>query len=402
MPSVVIHYQELALKGRNRPWFINLLMANVRAALADLGMTSVRSLMGRIEITFSDEADGRQDEIAARLARLPGIANFSFASPLPPDLDVLGARILADLEGLDAESFRVRVRRADKTFPVASPEIERMLGRRIQDARGWRVDLGRPALIVHVEIVPGAAFVFTRKHRGAGGLPTGSSGKVACLLSGGIDSPVAAWRMIRRGCRVSFVHFHSYPIVTRASIEKAQQLVAILTRSQLRSRLYLVPFGEVQQQIVVAAPEALRVVLYRRFMLRIASRIAGRRGAKALVTGEVIGQVASQTLDNLVTIDRAANLPVLRPLVGMDKEEIVGDARALGTYGVSILPDEDCCQLFTPRHPATGVRLPRAEEAEAALPVEALVDQAVAAASVERFAFPSSRPREVGAGATQG
>jgi thiamine biosynthesis protein ThiI len=216
----------------------------------------------------------------------------------------------------------------------------------------------------------------------------GSSGKVACLLSGGIDSPVAAWRMMRRGCRVLFVHFHSYPILSRASQEKARELARLLARFQYRSRLFLVPFGEIQQRVVLAVAPPLRVVIYRRLMMRIAERIAGLNRAQALVTGEVVGQVASQTLENMANIDTVVSMPVLRPLVGMDKEEIMAEAERLGTYPISIIPDQDCCTLFTPRHPATKAKRHDVERAEEGLAVDEIVEQAVKAADVESFAFP--------------
>jgi thiamine biosynthesis protein ThiI len=211
---------------------------------------------------------------------------------------------------------------------------------------------------------------------------------VVCLLSGGIDSPVAAWRMMRRGCRVTFVHFHSYPVLSRASQEKARELVGLLTRYQYDSRLLLVPFASLQQQVILTVPPPLRVVLYRRLMMRIAEAIARRHRARALVTGEVVGQVASQTLENLNRINEVVSLPVLRPLVGMDKDEITAEAQRLGTYPVSIIPDQDCCTLFTPRHPATSARRRDVELAEASLPLQEMIDQAVAAAVVEEFKFP--------------
>jgi len=211
---------------------------------------------------------------------------------------------------------------------------------------------------------------------------------VACLLSGGIDSPVAAHRMMKRGCSVTFVHFHSYPILSRASQDKARELVALLTQWQRRSRLYVVPFGEIQQQVVLAVPAPMRVIVYRRLMMRIAEQIARARRAQALVTGDVIGQVASQTLENLAVVGSVATLPVFRPLVGMDKEEITAEAIKLGSYPISILPDQDCCTLFTPRHPQTRARLPLIEAAEAVLPVDDFVNGAVRDAVVEDFEFP--------------
>jgi thiamine biosynthesis protein ThiI len=242
-------------------------------------------------------------------------------------------------------------------------------------------------------MLPGHAFYFFGKEPGAGGLPTGSGGRLACLLSGGIDSPVAAYRMMRRGCSVLFVHFHSYPILSRASQEKVREIAALLTRYQQRSRLVMVAFGELQQQVVLAVRPELRVVIYRRLMLRIAERIARQWKARALVTGEVVGQVASQTLENMTTIADAAQLEILRPLVGMDKDEIADQAAVLGTLPISNIPDQDCCTLFTPRHPATRARLADVVQAEQALPIDEMVANAVAAAEFEEFEFPPrSRP----------
>ena len=286
-------------------------------------------------------------------------------------------------------------RRADKRFPLTSPQIEREVGGRIKTARGWKVDLEGADLVIHLELLTDEAFYFFRKERGAGGLPTGTAGKVVCLLSGGIDSPVAAHRMMKRGCAVTFVHFHAYPILSRASQEKVRELVRLLTTWQQRSRLYLVPFGEIQQQVVLGVPGPMRVVIYRRLMLRIAERIAGSRYAQALVTGDVVGQVASQTLENLAVVGRVAGMPLFRPLIGMDKEEITAEAIKLGTYPISIIPDQDCCTLFTPRNPLTRARLADIEAAEQALSIDAFVARAVAEAVVEDFEFPiSTRPAE--------
>jgi thiamine biosynthesis protein ThiI len=326
--------------------------------------------------------------IEQRLSRTFGLANFSLAQRTPLDVDAMADAIVRDLPTAPVTSFRVVVRRADKRFPLPSPELERILGRRVQDARGWKVDLSRPSFVIWVEIVPGEAFFHFGKQRGAGGLPTGTSGPIAVLLSGGIDSPVAAWRMMRRGCRATLIHFHSYPFLSRTSQDKARELAQLLTTYQMRTRLFLVPFGELQRQITLSVPGPLRVVVYRRLMFRIAERIARRVGAQALATGEVVGQVASQTLDNLSVISSATSLPVLRPLIGMDKEEITAEAERLGTYRVSVIPDEDCCTLFTPRHPATRARRREVDAAEATLPMADMIQSAVTGAIVERFTYP--------------
>jgi thiamine biosynthesis protein ThiI len=401
MNSIVIHYQELALKGKNRPWFIGRLVRNLRRALAGLDVVEVRALMGRIEVKLGP--DTSREQAGERIRRTFGIANFSYARRTPLDLDVIARAILEDLADRTCRSFRVSVKRADKRFPMTSPQIEREIGGRIQEARGWKVDLDEGELTVHVELLINEAFYFFGKERGPGGLPTGTAGRVTCLLSGGFDSPVAAHRMMKRGCAVTFVHFHSYPILSRASIEKARELVRLLTTWQQRSRLYLVAFGDIQQQVVLAVPGPMRVIVYRRLMLRIAEKIALAHGSKALITGDVVGQVASQTLENLQVIGHVATLPLFRPLVGMDKEEIIAEARAIGSYPISIIPDQDCCTLFTPRNPLTRGRLANVEAAERALPVGDLVEQAVANALMEEFEYPVigselSPQRAVGSG----
>ena len=386
MKSIVLHYQEIALKGNNRPWFIARLVRNLRDATAGLGVREVRALMGRIELVL--DADTPWEAVRDRVSRVFGVANFARAGRAPLDVDAIASRILQDIGDPQVQTFRVSARRADKRFPLTSPQIEREVGGRIKEAKGWRVDLSRPELTVHVEALTDDAFYFFGKEQGAGGLPVGVSGKVACLLSGGIDSPVAAWRMMRRGCRVVFVHFHSYPILSRASQEKARELVRLLTRFQLRSRLLLVPFGEIQQRVVLSVAPPLRVVIYRRLMMRIAEAIAKANRAQGLVTGEVVGQVASQTLENLTAINSVVSMPVFRPLIGMDKEEITAEAQRLDTYPISIIPDQDCCTLFTPRHPATKARIVDVERAEAALPMDDIIGRAVAEAAMEEFSFP--------------
>jgi thiamine biosynthesis protein ThiI len=389
MNSVVVHYQEIALKGKNRPWFMGRLVRNLRAAVADLDVTAVRALMGRIELVLGPRAT--REQVFERIRRTFGIANFSYAGRTALDLDVLTAAILRDLESRSCSSFRVSARRADKRFPLTSPQVEREVGGRIKAARGWKVDLEHADLTVHVELLSNEVFYSFGKERGPGGLPTGTAGRVLCLLSGGIDSPVAAHRMMKRGCAVTFVHFHSYPILSRASQEKARELVKLLTTWQQRSRLYLVAFGDIQQQVVLSVPPPMRVVIYRRLMMRIAERIALARNAQALVTGDVVGQVASQTLENLSVVSQVATLPIFRPLIGMDKEEITAEAVAIGSYPISVIPDQDCCTLFTPRNPVTRGKLAQIQAAERALPVDALVDRVVADVVVEDYEFPVIR-----------
>jgi tRNA uracil 4-sulfurtransferase len=386
MPSALAHYQEIALKGKNRPWFLHRLLRNLRAMLEDLDTVDVRAPMGRIEIAFRNDADW--PEVRDRLSRAFGLANFSLAHRGPLDLDALVDAVVQHLPAGPVESFRVRVRRADKRFPVASPEIERIVGRRVQGARGWRVDLSHPALVIGIEIVPDGAYYYYGKLPGPGGMPVGTAGRVVVLLSGGIDSPVAAWRMMKRGCQATLVHFHSYPFASRTSQDKVLELARLLTSYQLHSRLYFVPFGELQRQITLTVPGPMRVVVYRRMMFRIAERIARHVRARALVTGEVVGQVASQTLDNLAVISAASTMPVFRPLIGMDKEEITTEAIRLGTFPTSIIRDEDCCTLFTPRHPVTRARLADVLSIERSLPIDEMVAAAVSSATLEQLRYP--------------
>ncbi len=385
-PSIIVHYTEIALKGRNRPWFLGRLVRHLREAVSGLDVKEVRSLMGRIELVLGPTAD--RELVAERIRRTFGVANFSHASRTPLDLDALAAAIIRDLARQTPASFRVSVRRADKRFLMTSPQVEREVGGRIKAVYGWPVNLTSAELTIHVELLSHDAFYYFAKERGAGGLPTGTAGRVACLLSGGIDSPVAAHRMMKRGCSVTFIHFHSYPILSRASQDKARELVRLLNTWQHRSRLYLVAFGEIQQRVLLAIPAPMRVIVYRRMMLRIAGTIATMRRAQALVTGDVVGQVASQTLENLAVVEAVATLPLFRPLIGMDKEEITAEAQRIGTYPISIIPDQDCCTLFTPRNPLTRAKLDQIERAEAVLPIAELVDIAVRDAVVEDFQFP--------------
>jgi thiamine biosynthesis protein ThiI len=386
MTKVLARYHEIALKGGNRGFFLDRLKINLRRACSDLGTAKVRSLPGRLQLELPDDVPW--ETLRPRLSAVFGIANFSRVVDAPRDLDALAAAVLEAVRGQTFGSFRVRTKRSDKSFPHVSGTVDRTLGAAIHTATGVRVDLGQADLTVFVEVLHDRICFSFEKVPGPGGFPVGSAGRVMALLSGGIDSPVAAWRLMKRGCTVVLAHFHAFPLQDHSTIDKARLLAQALARWQYRSRLLLVPFGPVQQTIVAQAPAPLRVVLYRRFMVRIAEALAARKKAKALVTGESLGQVASQTLDNMSVIDAAAGGPVLRPLVGMDKEEITAEARRIGTFEISTLPDQDCCQLFVPRSPATAAKRHEVEAAEAGLDVEGLVASALAGVEEETFAFP--------------
>ncbi|MBI2199450.1 MAG: tRNA 4-thiouridine(8) synthase ThiI [Candidatus Rokubacteria bacterium] len=384
---VIVHYHEISLKRGNRPLFLRRLQQNLVRALEDLGAPRVTQLTGRIVLEPPPGAD--PEVVVERLRHVFGVANLALAERTGTSLEELRRGVDRVTQGRTFASFRITARRAFKTLPHTSVELNRELGAHVLGRHATRVDLEQSELNIHVEVLPEQAFVYGDRRPGPGGLPVGVSGTVVALLSGGIDSPVAAWRLMKRGCRVVFVHFHSVPYLPDDSIRKARDLAERLTRWQYYSRLSLVPFGEIQRSVVLAVPGPARVVIYRRLMMRIAEALGRRAGAAALVTGDSLGQVASQTLQNLACIEGAAGLPVLRPLIGMDKLEITAQAQVLGTFETSIEPDADCCTLFVPKHPGTRVSREEAAAMEARLDVAALVAQGVEGAREETIAFPA-------------
>ena len=385
--AVVVHYHEVSLKRGNRPLFLRHLARNLERATSDVGPVRLRQLSGRILLDL--DRNPNPDAVRDRAARVCGVASVALAYRVPSTIDAMKDVVGQLLEGRQFASFRITARRAFKTYPLTSVELNRELGAFVVERTGARVDLHHAELEIHVEVLPAETFVYVNRVAGPGGLPVGASGTVMALLSGGIDSPVAAWRMIKRGCRVVFVHFHSVPYLPDISQGKARALVERLTEWQYASRLFLVPFGEIQREIVLAVPGPARVVVYRRMMVRIAEALARQVGAEALVTGESLGQVASQTLANIARIDEAASMPVFRPLIGTDKLEITTEAQRLGTFEISIEPDADCCTLFTPKHPSTRMSDEGTRAVEASLDIPRLVDAGTAGAKLETFAFPS-------------
>jgi tRNA uracil 4-sulfurtransferase len=387
-PVLVVHYHEISLKRGNRPLFLRHLRRNLERAVADVGPAPVEQLSGRVVI----DLDGNRmpEAVRDRVTRVFGVASATVAYRAPSTLEGMKAVLGRLLEGRSFPSFRITARRAFKTYPMTSVELNRALGAFVLERVTTRVDLEHAAQDIRVEVLPSETFISLDRVEGPGGLPVGASGTVAALLSGGIDSPVAAWRMMKRGCRVLFVHFHSVPYLPATSQAKARALVERLTEWQYASRLHLVPFGEIQREVVLGVPPPLRVVVYRRLMLRIAEALARRTGALALVTGESLGQVASQTLENIARIDEAATLPVLRPLIGMDKLEITAQAQRLNTFEISIEPDADCCTLFTPKHPSTRASAGEIAAAEARLDLDRLVAAGADGATLEVFELPQA------------
>ncbi|MFN2526805.1 MAG: tRNA uracil 4-sulfurtransferase ThiI [Actinomycetota bacterium] len=387
MDALVAHYHEIGLKGRNRGFFEEALARNVLRALRGTGYRKLRRGFGRVTVDFYPDA--RLDEAADRVARVFGLAYIGLGIRVPLDLQAIGDVALELAQSEPVESFSVRARRSHSSFGHRSQEINEVVGQRIKDASGARVDLKHPQVTFWIELFGPSCIVYRKRLPGPGGLPVGSSGRMLALLSGGIDSPVAAWRMARRGADVELVHFHGQPFTDPSSVRQAAELTEVLTHYQLSSTLHLIPLADAQREIVTHAPSNLRVVLYRRTMMRIAAALAQQREAQALITGDSLGQVASQTIENLGTVDAAIpGINVLRPLVGMDKQEIIDLATAIGTYEISTRRYQDCCVLFEPRSPATRARPGHAEAAEKDVDIDALVGKALAAVETRTFELP--------------
>ena len=395
---IVIHYHELWLKGRNRRFFVGKMKAALRQALEGLPVAALEQPGDRFLARLGQGAS--LAEATARVERVFGVANFAVAQPVERSLEALCRAAWTEVEPLAFSSFAVRAKRSDKSFPYPVTEIESVVGRYLLEhlraaGRAVRVQLREPELTCRIEITPGPALVYARKFSGPGGLPANTAGRMMCLLSGGFDSAVAAYKMMARGAHVSFVHFFGTGARPgESSVHVARELVRRLVPWQFTAKLYRVPFESIQREIVQFAPESYRVLLYRRMMLRIAESLARRERAPALITGDSLGQVASQTLQNMVAVGEATRMPVFRPLAGTDKLEIMALARRIGTYDISAEPFHDCCPVFLPRAPALHATPRELEAAEAKLNIETLVRQAVASAALERFRFRGGRVEE--------
>jgi|JYMV01.1.fsa_nt_gi thiamine biosynthesis protein ThiI len=389
----VCYFHEIILKRKNRAFFERRLKENVEKALAGLPYASIRRLSGRILVELVP--DSPIEEVGARLQKVFGLVYCCPAWSSVQNMDQLQEDLWSLVQSQEFDTFKIDSRRANKKYPLNSQQMNEHLGAVVGERSAKRVRLEQPDLTCYVDIVEDYAFLYFEKLRGGLGLPVSSSGKVVVLLSGGIDSPVAAYKVMKRGCRAIFVHFHSLPHTTPEALEKVRQLVALLNDYQYRSKTYMIPFADAQRQVVAFTPEGTRVILYRRIMMRLAEVIARREGAHALVTGDAIGQVASQTLENIRAISDATQLPILRPLIGEDKEEIVAVARRIGTFETSILPHEDCCSLFVPKHPETRARLEGIRRIEGELDIEKIVGDALSEMKIEKTEFHAHLEPEV-------
>lgn len=400
---VVIHYHELWLKGRNRKFFLGKFLLALRQAFADFPTLRMRQPGDRVVLEF--DLDAPMHTIIARLKRVLGIAYFAIARSVQrgssDDLGALCQAAWEEMAPLEFSSFAVRAKRSDKSFPHRVDEIERCVGRYLLDklraaARTVCVQLDNPEITCRIEITPGPMLVYARRIPGTGGLPPNTTGRMVCLLSGGFDSAVAAYKMMRRGAHVNFVHFWGGGARPgESSVHVARMLVERLVPYQFTARLYLVPFEGVQREIVHRAPEQYRLLLYRRMMLRIAERIARKNHAQAIIAGDSLGQVASQTLQNMVAVGAASSMPVFRPLAGDDKQEILALARHIGTFEVSEEPFHDCCPLFMPRSPALYASAADLDEAETGLNVFELSKKALEETALERYSYSAGRVERI-------
>jgi len=384
-PCVLLKLGEIVLKGRNRQQFERILLGNIRAAVAGLGVpVDVRQREGVILLRIAGGAERGEiggpawtqaaARIAERMRDVPGIARVCVPLRVAKAPEAVTAAALALTKDASG-TFAVRARRRDKRFPLTSAQLAVLIGREIQEAHGLGVNLSRPDTEVFIEVDSDEVFVFTEGMAGQGGLPVGMSGRGVALMSGGIDSPVAAYRMMRRGLRCFFLHFSGMPLTGPESIYKAYALVRGLDRFQRGSRLFVVPFGKAQQALKSSGADRLLIVAQRRLMLKTGEALARRLGGTALITGDSLGQVSSQTLANLTALDDAVKLPILRPLIGWDKSEIMAEARRIRTLAISELPDQDCCTLLTPRRVETRARIDDLRRLEGRLDAEDLAEE---------------------------
>jgi thiamine biosynthesis protein ThiI len=371
---VLIHYGELGLKGLNRPYFERKLIENIRKALDGSEYEDVKKIQGRIILKLSEKSS--IEKIEEALKKVFGVSWFSFAFTTEANLNAIKQLINSNFKVESGTKVKVSAKRADKTLPFTSMDVNRELGAYLVKNFKAKIDLKEPQKEFFVEFVDGKAYVFDKKFKGLYGLPVGVSGKVLHLLSGGIDSPVAAWLLMKRGCQIDFLHFHAYQKFEERRCGKILQLIKVLAQYGGVSKAFFVPFYPFEAE-AVEAPVKYRLILFRRFMARVAEEIANKHGIKALGSGENLAQVSSQTLENMAVISRATALPILRPLLTYEKNETVNLAKQIGTFDISITPYKDCCSLFLTKHPATKAKLEVVESIEKRMNLNEAIKEAI-------------------------
>ena len=373
----IIHYDEIAIKGKNKPFFEKKLVDNIRSFLKKENYNAIKRVYGRIILDYR----GTKEHIQETLKTIAGISHFSFAEQVAltnniEEIKQKTLEIAQEKEKHSAKTFHIKTIRSNKSFPLDSIKINELVGEHIIKNTKLAVSLKDSDFVIFIEIKDNNAYVYTEKIKSLSGLPVGVTGKLIALISGGIDSPVAAYKMFLRGCSISIVHFHNYNINTKAVKEKILSLAKILSKYQFKTKLYLVPFKELQQEIITKIPAKYRMIVYRRFMFRIAELILKKEHAKAFVTGDNLAQVASQTMENLEVIYASTNIPIFSPLIGENKQDIINLAKQINTYETSILPYDDCCTYFVAEHPETKSNLADIEKLESALDIKKLVEDA--------------------------
>lgn len=381
----IVRCGEVALKGMNKPYFERMLVDRIKKNLKDFEGTDVRRHEGLIFVRADKKHD--REQMIRQISKVFGVASISPAVEAPSNLDAIGEEavkyMMELIETKGIRTFKVEAKRADKNFPVKSPEIGRIIGAKVLiGCKVLKVDVHNPDVHLFVDVRHDKTYIYQQKIAGFGGLPLGTNGKGMVLLSGGIDSPVAAWMMAKRGMVIEAVHFHSYPYTSQRAQEKVEDLASIVASYCGNFKMHVINLLPIQEQIVQNCPEEETTILVRRFMMRIAEKIAEKNKAMMLITGENLGQVASQTAEALVVTDACVRMPVMRPLIAMDKIDIMDKAEEIGTFETSIQPYEDCCTVFLPKHPTTKPKLERILESESRLDVDALVEAAVSSEEI--------------------
>ena len=391
----LVHYHEIGLKGHNRSSFEHRLLQNIKAALSFYPSANIQRISGRMLVEIDDETQLKK--VAGTIKNIPGVVRVSQGWKTRRDVDdFCKAAELALFDCGNFETFKVKARRSNTDFPIDSMQLNQIVGAHLCEfAPDKKVLMKNPDVTVHVEVIQGFCVVFSRSEKAIGGLPVGSAGKVISLLSSGIDSPVASWKMMKRGAVVIGLHFSGRPQTAQTSEYLVDDIAHVLEKVGGMARVYIVPLGNYQREIALSCPQDLRIILYRRLMFRVAQAVAGLEGAKALVTGESLGQVASQTLDNIAATNAVVSIPVLRPLIGTDKQEIIDKAKEIGTLEISEQSAQDCCTLFMPKSPQTHAKIKDCEQAEKAYPIDEWVSEIISAIEYKDYICPAySAPKK--------
>ncbi len=377
---IICHYSEIGLKGKNRPFFVKLLRKNIKSSINSISYEVIKDIYNtrdRIIISLY-ECDGKIiDNLTPILSNIFGIAYFCPTLKIDTNITSIKDQALLMLKDESFDSFRITARVSSSVFSYSKMKLHELVGSFVQENLNKKVNLTKPDINCYIDVINEGTFIYKNKIYGKGGMPVGTGGKGVVLLSGGIDSPVAAYYLLKRGMSLVYLHYHSLPHVSPASIEKVKELVEVLSIYQKWSKCYMIPFASIQENIMEHTNEKFRILLYRRFMMRIANKIAINERAKAIITGEALGQVASQTVENIGAVDTASNLPVFRPLIGLDKQEIINTANKINTYQISIRPHEDCCTLFLPQNPATKTTTEKLDFEENKLDFNSLIETAL-------------------------